>query len=586
MNDRLSLLRRLLAFALLLALPHAGWAQIDSIGSKPTSFADSAGDEVEMVEFLPVEEAYQLVTAINGDSLYMDWTIAPEYYLYKHRFSVKATDTAGNKLPVELNIPEGLAKTDEYFGDVEVYYHNVSLDLSLASLPGDTQFALKSQGCADAGLCYPPQTAYFHTRDGQVYEGKMPVEEAPAISPQAPADEQADVSLLAVLLMAMLGGLILNLMPCVFPVLSLKALHLAGASDRNHVAEGLSYTAGVVLSFVAVAALMITLRSAGEAIGWGFQLQSPFFIALLCYLFFVLGLNLLGVFEFSFAFAGIGNKLTEGDSLSASFFTGVLAAVVASPCTAPFMGTALGYAMTQSTPVALTVFASLGLGLALPFLLIALIPALGRMLPNPGAWMETFRQLLAYPLFLTCVWLLWVAGNQAGTGAMAAVLIGCILISAAIWAWRPHHVARASSVAMVVAAIAILYSPWVETKAVDKGQSSEEWSHYTDETLEALLADGKPVFVNITADWCITCLANERVTLSTDEVKSFFQERGITYLKGDWTNPSPMINDYLARHNRNGVPLYVAYSKEQGTKVLPQILTREEVFNAFDGAGL
>lgn len=397
--------------------------------------------------------------------------------------------------------------------------------------------------------------------------------------------QQSNTALWLVLLMAAGGGLILNLMPCVFPVLSLKALSIAANSSKQaqQRRDALLYCAGVVLSFVALALLLILLRAAGEAVGWGFQLQSPYLVALLVYLLFALGLSLSGVVQFGLGLMNSGSGLAAAGGGKGSFFTGVLAVVVASPCTAPFMGPALGYAVVQTAPVALLVFAALGLGMALPFLLLAFVPGFAGLLPKPGAWMDTLKQWLAYPLYLSAVWLLWVYGRQAGVDAQALLLIGVVCIAAACWLWGRRQLAQAGAVSVALALLLLLVAlalPYLapspqprqasEQPGSDNAQLSQAWSAAK---LQQLRQQGKPVLVNMTADWCITCLVNERVALDTESSKAALALYDVTYLKGDWTLRDAAITEYLRLYQRDGVPLYVLYWPGQPPQVLPQILT-------------
>jgi thiol:disulfide interchange protein len=327
-------------------------------------------------------------------------------------------------------------------------------------------------------------------------------------------------------LLAALGGMILNLMPCVFPVLSLKVLGIAAKGGNGHgkALHGLAYAAGVVLSFVAVAGLLLALRGAGAAIGWGFHLQSPAFVAALAYLFVVMGLALSGMINLGSGVMGSGEALARQGGYRGTFFTGVLATVVASPCSAPFMGTALGFAMTQPPVYALAIFAALGLGMAAPFVLLTLSPALLRRLPHPGPWMDGFKQFLAFPLYAAAVWLLWVLGNQTGVNGMAAVTGGCVLLALGLWCWehaklhrRPlplrllgradlrARVARAALAACSTSARPCANRQHPRVGGLQPGPAGG--------TARA----GTPVFVNVTADWCITCLANERIALASDQ---------------------------------------------------------------------
>lgn len=399
--------------------------------------------------------------------------------------------------------------------------------------------------------------------------------------PTGGTGNDAGPGLALALLLALGGGVLLNLMPCVFPVLSLKALNLVEGGGRPR-AHAVVFTAGVLATFAVVAAVLLGLRAAGEAAGWGFQLQSPGFVGLLALLLFAMGLSLSGLIDFGTRWMGAGQKLTEQSGLSGSFFTGVLACVVASPCTAPFMGTALGFAVTQPTPVAMGIFVTLGFGLALPMLVLGFIPALARVLPRPGAWMETFKQAMAFPLYLTVAWLLWVLTRQTDANALAAMLTGMVVLAFALWlagrrtrsGWGTalRHVTVGLSGVVVVAALAWAgrAGPDADTRSADTA-----WEPWSAERLAELRSTGKPVFVNMTADWCVTCLVNEQVALDTEAVRTHMEDRGIVYLKGDWTRRNPAITDYLSKFDRNGVPLYVYYpgDSDASPKVLPQVLT-------------
>lgn len=550
-------------------------------------FATSSSED----EFLPVEEAYQLHSEFEardgGQQLRLNWDIAEGYYLYRHGF--RFTLTAGGKtLAVNAQIPDGKEKQDDYFGTVQVYYHGV--DIYLADLPaGPLALAVTSQGCADAGLCYPPHTEYFQldSTSLSVLPGKP--EAAPSTPPAAPAEPApaAKQSLPLMMLLAMLGGIILNLMPCVFPVLSLKVLGFANDKGHSPVVHGLTYSAGVVFSFVAVAAILVSLQAAGQAVGWGFHLQSPWFVAALCYLFFVMGLGLSGFIELGSGWMNIGGNLAARSGYGGSFFTGILATVVASPCTAPFMGTALGFAVTQPTAVALLVFAALGVGMALPVLVLSCSPALLKHIPKPGPWMDSLKQILAFPLYATAIWLAWVVGNQTGVNGMALVLLGCLLLVIAIWYWRGKALMRAVSIASGLLALSVLGSSLLQPTARQAVGGERSWQPYSALTLQQLRDAGKPVFVNVTADWCITCLTNEKVTLSTERVQRALQDNGFTYLKGDWTNYDSEITALLSEYGRTGIPLYLVYGQGGSDKatVLPQLLTVDTVVNALTEAG-
>jgi thiol:disulfide interchange protein DsbD len=404
----------------------------------------------------------------------------------------------------------------------------------------------------------------------------------------------ADASLPAMLLFALVGGLILNLMPCVFPVLAMKSVSLLRASGhgadaaQGHRRHALVYSAGVIVSFVAVAALLMGLRAGGAALGWGFQLQSPGFVFALTALMFAMGLSLSGVAQFGASWMGMGQGLASRPGLAGSFFTGVLAVVVASPCTAPFMAPALGFALAQPSGVALLVFAVLGLGLALPFLLIGFVPALAGWLPRPGAWMETFKQLMAFPMYLTAVWLLWVLGGLTDRDGMALALVGLVLVALALWLWGRARSGTLQGLAMLVLILAGLLAlhPALRTRAPDAGGSpariSEGWEPYSDARFDALRAEGRSVFVDFTADWCLTCKVNERGSLRADSVRETFRRRDVVLMVGDWTRADPAITAVLDRYGRSGVPLYLASRAGAEPQVLPQVLTPDIITAAFD----
>jgi thiol:disulfide interchange protein len=410
---------------------------------------------------------------------------------------------------------------------------------------------------------------------------------AKATAPATPSEQPAAPPGLAlVLLLALAGGLILNLMPCVFPVLSLKALAIMQSRDEghSHLRHALAYTAGVIASCVIVAGLLIGLRAGGEAIGWGFQLQSPVFVAVLAYLLFALGLSMSGAVQFGASLMGVGESLTRGGGLPASFATGVLAVVVASPCTAPFMGTALGYAMTQPAAVGLLVFAALGLGLALPFLLLGVVPQLARLLPRPGAWMETFRQAMAFPLYLTVAWLLWVLARQTDATGAAAAMVGLVLVAFALWLWnRAGVIALVLRLAALAGALALLASSAFDVRATGGPPAHGEWEPWSTARVAELRAQHRTIFIDFTADWCLTCKLNERAALASDRVHEAIRNQKVALLQGDWTRSDPAITRELEAFGRNGVPLYLVYVDGGEPRVLPQILTADLVVDALAG---
>ncbi len=421
---------------------------------------------------------------------------------------------------------------------------------------------------------------------------------AAALAIQATAQGATNTSFLAAIFFAILGGLILNLMPCVFPVLSLKAMSLSKMSDKEQAhaaASGFAYTAGVVLSFAAIAGALMVLKSAGAQIGWGFQLQNPTVVYALALLLFVIGLSLSGIFAIQGGFTNAGQKLAAKSGLTGTFFTGVLATLVATPCTAPFMGAAMGYALTQSAFAGMAVFIALGFGLALPYLLLTLVPALRRMMPKPGHWMETFKEFLAFPMYASAAWLVWVLAQQTGSMSILAALIGFVAVAFALWAWgrRPQHKRGRVIVTLIIALSLIggLGLGFGETfKKVTTQHTAPAtgiWQDFSQAHLDELLQGDDPVFVDMTAAWCITCKVNERVALDIPSTQELFTQHKVTALKGDWTNQNPEITTFLESHGRKGVPLYVFYGARDPASgerpapvILPQLLTPAIVANA------
>ncbi len=408
-------------------------------------------------------------------------------------------------------------------------------------------------------------------------------------------NEALNTSLLQALLLAFIGGMILNGMPCVFPVLSIKAVgllkHTNSEEDKKRSRfHGIVYAIGVLVSFWLLAGALLMLKAGGEKIGWGFQLQSPYAITGLALLLFAMALNLAGAYEIRASWVGVGHGLASRKEAIGAFFSGVLATVVATPCTAPFMGTALGYAASQPPAIALGVFTSLALGLAFPYVLLSWFPIIGRWMPRPGRWMETLKQVMAFPLFATVIWLLWVLGNQVGTTGVAGALTACLLLAIATWTYQRWQTVKGTVIALMIAVSALALGVRVSGTsgaAVTKADANESgWVPYTQAKLDEFLAAGKPVFIDFTADWCVTCKVNEAAALQPNMVAEM-QARGITPMKADWTNDNPEIANALASFGRDGIPLYVLYGKK-GTvpKILPQVLTESIVLNAFDEMGL
>jgi thiol:disulfide interchange protein DsbD len=399
------------------------------------------------------------------------------------------------------------------------------------------------------------------------------------------------LSLAAALAFAFVGGLLLNLMPCVFPVLSLKVLGFVEHRDAKPTMrrEAVAYSIGVIASFVLLALALVALRAAGEQLGWGFQLQSPAVVTGLALLFFLLALNLSGVFEFSMFVPARAAGWTSKNRTLDAFGSGVLAVVVASPCTAPFMGAALGYAISQSVPVTIAVFAVLGAGMAVPYVLLAWFPAWRRRLPRPGAWMERLKQFLAFPLYATVAWLAWVLGAQVDNDAVLRLAFALVFVAFAAWAWRVFRAsgrklwAGAAGASMV--GMAILIAPLVigtstaEARAA-KPQASGEWHAYSPAAIDAFTAEGRPVFVDFTAAWCVTCQVNKRLVLDNAEVRAAFSRKNVVLVRADWTRRDPQITQALASLGRNGVPVYVLYRPGKPPMLLPEVLQAGLVHDA------
>ncbi|WP_313457336.1 protein-disulfide reductase DsbD domain-containing protein [Stenotrophomonas sp.] len=592
---------------------------------------------------LPSERAFGFEAIVgDGNTLLLRFTPAAGYYLYRDRTSLKLEGTTGI-VADKLQWPAAKAHRDEHFGDVAVYFDQVDVKLPLRrSRPEATPATLviTFQGCQTDGICYPPMTRRVklalpagkvnaradeaahrnevitplptrekraQERDGNgiatqpllIRPNEPVTQDAEVGSPDASADnaqrtrppatgDSTPTTLIAALLLALVGGLVLNLMPCVLPILSLKVLGVAqsGESRQRARSHALWYTAGVLVAFAIIGALVLALRAAGQAAGWGFQLQHPWFIAALVYLMFAVGLSLSGVFTLGGGLGGVGQSLASRSGPMGDFFTGVLACVVASPCVAPFMGAPLAYAFTAPPASAMLVFIVLGLGLALPFLLIGFIPSLARRLPRPGAWMETLKQVLAFPMYATALWLLWVLGKQRGVDAMALVLGGLIVAGLALWwfersRWRSQRVGSALAAVLLLAALVPVWAVnRIEAPSKQAAATADNVVDYSPQMLDRLRQDNRVVFVNMTADWCVTCKANERAVLGTHEFQDTLRRTNAVYMRGDYTNVDPEITAFLDEHKAVGVPLYVVYGPGAPPTVLPTVLTQAIVEEA------
>lgn len=616
-------------------------------------FAALGGAGVAQDGPLPPEQAFTSeAIALDGNTLLLRLTPARGYYIYRDKLSARLDAGAGlsARLPPADRLPKATPYHDEHFGNVAVYFGQVEIRLPVAR--SQTRAArgvltVGLQGCQDNGICYAPMTRQLSvslpagaiggsgvgrdatTRDA-AHPGAVPagafapasalaagatsantaaaaggepapeVFAAPETIPQAMPErtappQQRVPSLALALLLALAGGLILNLMPCVLPVLSLKALAVAQSGEnaaraRRH---ALAYTAGVLLSMLALGALALALRRAGLALGWGFQLQQPLMLALLALVMFGLGLNLSGLWQANVAVGGRGAALLGRSGASGDFFTGVLAVVLATPCTAPYMGAALTYAFVGPTVGALLVFLMLGLGLALPFLLIGFVPALARRLPKPGVWMDTLKQFLAFPLYATAAWLVWVLARLRGADAVGLWMIAAIGLALAAWAWtrsrsggarawQPIAVLVLLALGWPLARLHALPRPQVVATAQEGDLATVPWSPLA---LADLRAQGRPIFVNVTADWCVTCKANERTVFAGSAFRDALRAANATYMVGDYTDVDPALTAYLQAHRAVGVPLYVVYPRGGGEgEILPTLLTPGTVTAALSRA--
>jgi thiol:disulfide interchange protein DsbD len=401
---------------------------------------------------------------------------------------------------------------------------------------------------------------------------------------------------------ALVGGFLLNLMPCVFPVLAIKVIGFAqtDSSQAQHRAAGMAYTVGVVLSFMLLGGLMLGLRAAGEQLGWGFQLQSPPVVAGLALLFTLLGLNLAGVFEFGQMLPSSLATLQSRHPTVNAGLSGVLAVAVASPCTAPFMGASLGLAIALPVWQALMVFAAMGVGMALPYLAASWWPGIARALPRPGAWMQTFRQAMAFPMFATVIWLLWVLGQQTGIDGASSLLALLLTVAWLVWALGLSGRTRWVLSGLALVALLWLGSSWLplalreapadqpsatarETNQAAAGANASTWQPWSEAALQAQLAAGRPVFVDFTAAWCVTCQYNKKTTLADARVLADFAARQVVLMRADWTRRDPAITQALTALGRSGVPVYALYAPGRAPVLLSELPSVTEVQTALQG---
>ena len=537
---------------------------------------------------LPAEQAFHFdAIAQYPHHLLIRWTMAKGYYLYRD----KTTLTVKNAPNVALTPawPAGEMHTDANFGNTTVYFGDITVPVSVnGDLSGlkTLDIAASFQGCQDGGVCYPVMTRDASVGLGSAAQTTGQAAENPAPEMPPASAGGASASLLYQLLLAVLGGLVLNLMPCVLPVLSIKAVGILESGDnlarrRTH---ALMYTAGVLISFVALGLVIIALKTA-----WGAHLQNPLVVATLSLVMLAVALSMSGVVQFGASLGNTGSSLANRSGPIGDFFTGVLAVVVASPCTAPFMGTALAYALVAPTLNAMAVFFALGLGLALPFLAIGFIPALSRWLPRPGRWMETLKEILAFPMYLTAAWLAWVLAHQRGADAVGLLMVAAVLLAMTLWWFERSRgrglFSRAWVVVLALFTLAPLYYLSTLPATAHAAETSSGVVAYSPGKLDALRKAGTPVFVDMTADWCVTCKANEHTVLDGDAFQALLNRTGTVYMKGDWTDVNPTISAFLEQYHSPGVPLYVVFPKNGGPgHALPTVLTESLVEDAVNEA--
>lgn len=461
------------------------------------------------------------------------------------------------------------------------YAWRLRLDPNVSALPDALQGVAVAPSAAVWGVGSPQ--VEFSARWQPVAAITLPAGARPLGDAAAARPAAATLGVGLALLLALAGGALLNLMPCVFPVLSIKLLgltrqHASPPALRLH---ALAYSAGVLLSFVGLAAGLIALRAAGQAVGWGFQLQEPAVVFALALLFCAIGLNLMGGLPFTALLPQRFAAWRGEHPATEAFGAGVLAVVAASPCTAPFMGAALGYALTQPAAVALAVFAALGLGMALPYAALVLLPGWRRRLPRPGPWMLHLKQALAFPMFATAVWLAWVLGQQAGVGAMARLLLALVGAGAVAWAWQAgagrSWLGRGAGAAALVALLAWGWPPAAPEAAAGStaaaAKQPDRWQPFDEAELGRLVAQDRPVFVEFTAAWCVSCQVNKQLVLGTDAIQAAFAQAGVTLMRADWTRRDPAITQALTQLGRSGVPVYVLHRPGQQPLLLPEILS-------------
>ncbi|MHC1479439.1 protein-disulfide reductase DsbD family protein [Frateuria aurantia] len=563
-----------------------------------------AGGRVQaqsVADLLPVTQAYQLSADTSTPGMVrLHWKIAPGYYLYRGqmRFTTSPEVRLG-----DIHLADGKRSMDPYLGPVETYHDSTDATVSYTLAAGDdaAELTVRYQGCheVDPKLCYPPHSERIKLPPGpRVAQAVAGPSDSDAISSgPVPKSSGGSGSVTGIgfwlaLLLAVAGGTVLNLMPCVLPVVLLKlgGLLESGADLQQGRRHATWYSLGVIASFTVLGLLVIGLRRAGSQVGWGMQLQQPWLLGVLACMMFGMGLAMTGWVQLGGRWGRVGDDLARRRGISGDFFTGVLAVVVASPCTAPMMGSALAYALVAPLLQAVAIFVGLGVGLALPYVILSWTPGLLRWLPRPGRWMDTLKQLLAFPMYLSVVWLVWVLARQRGADAVALALLAMTSVAFSVWLWsRSAGWQRWRSLLWLPLALCIglpLLALARLTPAAGSGSPVVVEVAYDAGQLERLVSAGTPVFVDMTADWCITCKANEHVVLDAPAFRQLMRQSGAVYMKGDWTDVDPAISRFLQRYHSPGVPLYVVFGPNQREGlVLPTVLTQSVVAAAIRKVG-
>ncbi len=548
--------------------------------------------------YLDTEEGWHTYTDPSGDAGFptaVEWILpdgfkaGPIQWPKAQRFEENGLIAYGYEgpilLPIQIQAPEKISSPS-----VTLHAKVRWLECKILCVPGEQELSLELPILTTAELQNSPQAAFFKSLTTKH-------------SIQKKTEKEAGSQHLGIILVwAFFGGLILNLMPCVFPVLGLKIMGFvrhAQNSQRSIRIQGLTFTLGVLISFWLLSSILLVLRAQGESLGWGFQLQSSGFVVFLIALLFLLALSFLGVFEIGMGLSNAGSQLAQKEGLKGSFFSGMLATLVATPCTAPFMGVALGFALSQPPWIAFIVFTSLALGMSSPYLALSYFPNLLKYLPKAGPWMDAFKQAMAFPLLATIVWLLWVLGLQKHIHAVVEVLFALVILGLGGWIYGCWYTLSQTKkvkwIALFFSAISILSALGLFIDATEDEEESNkglhastplDWEPYSAERLATLRAQEQPIFIDFTAAWCLTCQANFKAVLSTPEVTEAFKDHHIALLMADWTRRDPQITEALSQLGRSGVPAYVLYPSDPDKDpiILPEVLTVDIVLNALKQA--